>query len=391
MQKNLSFIIFFFLVIVIITLIHYYLWLRLVKNTNFNAGAKNIGTYFFIILSISFPLIVAFSRLSSFKTFLPLLWVCYLWLGIMFLLFSALLFFDVIKLFLFITSKFFITSKNPICLERREFISRAIGLTVSAFALKASYSGVKNYFAEPIVVTKNISLTNLPSLFKGFKIVQISDLHIGQLMTGNAVKEIVYQVNSLNPDIIAITGDLVDGSTAKLLKEVTYLKNLKAKRGVFFVTGNHEYYSGVSDWIPEIEKMGIEVLSNKSVKIEKGDDYFYLVGVNDHKAKKFGKKHAADFDKAFLNLEDDKKKILLAHRPIAVKEAFKYGVDLVLSGHTHGGQIWPFQYLVYLKHPYLKGLYQYKSTKLYVNQGTGCWGPPMRLGSFNEITEITLS
>ncbi len=136
--------------------------------------------------------------------------------------------------------------------------------------------------------------------------------------------------------------------------------------------------------------MGITVLNNENRKIKKGNDYFYLAGVSDPEGKRFGNRHAADFKKALSGLENNRKKILLAHQPIAVQKASEFGTDLVLAGHTHGGQVWPFNYFVYLQQPYLKGFYGYKGTRLYVNQGTGCWGPPIRLGSQNEITQITL-
>jgi predicted MPP superfamily phosphohydrolase len=235
-----------------------------------------------------------------------------------------------------------------------------------------------------------VSLKGLPEALKGFKIVQISDLHLGQMMTKKILEQIVDQVNGLKPDLIAITGDLADGSTAKLLNEANPLKNLKADKGIYFVTGNHEYYSGVENWTLAIDKMGIKVLNNENIKIRKKDDYFYLAGVTDHEGKNFGREHASDFKKALSGLENGKKKILLAHQPIAVKKASEYGTDLVLAGHTHGGQIWPFNYFVYLQQRYLKGFYDYNGTKLYVNQGTGCWGPPVRLGSKNEITQIIL-
>jgi len=261
----------------------------------------------------------------------------------------------------------------------------------SVLVASASYFGIKNYYKSAVVVKLKVLLSGLPEKFTGFKIVQISDLHIGQMMTTLKVKEIVDIVNSLKPDLIAITGDLVDGSVNKLLNEIMPLKNLKATKGIYFVTGNHEYYSGVESWLSEIKKMGITILYNENIKIKKGNEFIYLAGVTDREAKKFGAKHAADFNKTFSGMEKNKKKILLAHQPIDVKKASIYGTDLVLAGHTHGGHIWPFHYFVYLQQPYLKGLYEYNNTKLYVNQGTGCWGPPLRLGSFNEITEIILS
>ncbi len=391
MSKTLTFILFFSIGTVIISSIHYYLWLRFIRDTGLNGTIKNIGTYVLISLAISFPLTIALSRLLSFKYSFPLIWVSYLWLGVMMLLFFLLLFTDFVKVILYVFSKFLSSNENIASPERRKFISGIITTGASATVLIASGFGLKNYYSIAIVKKINMLLTGLPDVFKGFRIVQISDLHIGQLMTGKKLKEIVEQVNSLKPDLIAITGDIADGSVENLLNEVLPLRKLKSKRGVYFVTGNHEYYSGVDDWTIAIERMGIKVLNNESIKIEKGNDFFYLAGVTDHSAKRFGKDHAADFKKALSGLEKEKKKILLAHQPIAVREASQYGTDLVLSGHTHGGQIWPFNYFVYLQQPYLKGFYQYKNTKLYVNQGTGCWGPPLRLGSENEITEILLT
>ena len=391
MSKTLTFILFFSIGTLIVTAIHYYLWVRIVKDTCLSDTFRHIGTYSLITLALSFPASLVISRLFSYKYSYIALWIAYLWIGIMMLLFCLFLFTDIVKVLFFIFAKFTGNSEEIMNLERREFISRSVASGISVLALAATGLGVKNYYANIVVKKLDMLLTGLPEVFKGFKIVQISDLHIGQLMTGPMLKEIVDRVNSLKPDLIAITGDLVDGSTHKLLNEVASIKDLKAEKGVYFVTGNHEYYSGVEDWTFEIEKMGIKVLNNENVIIKQKDDFFYLSGVTDHEAKRFGKEHAADFKTALSGLKKNKTKILLAHQPIAVREASKYGADLVLAGHTHGGQIWPFNYFVYLQQPYLKGLYQYKDTKLYVSQGTGCWGPPMRLGSFNEITEIILT
>ena len=388
MPKALTFILFFSIGSLIIGLIHYYLWVRLVRDSGINGITKNIISYTLISLGISFPIAVILSRLISYKYSFYLLWFSYFWLGVMTLMFFSLVFIDFIKVIIYFYTKFISLNEKIINIERRQFISGIISAGTSGLVLIASGIGVKNYYSKAIVKKIKIILNGLPKVFSGFKIVQISDLHIGQMMTGAGLKKIVKQVNDLKPDIIAITGDLADGSVDILLDDAMPLKSLKAKKGVYFVTGNHEYYSGVEAWTLEIEKMGIKVLNNENIKIEKDNDFLYLAGVTDHEAKRFGKNHAADFKKALSGLDKDKKKILLAHQPIAVREASKYGTDLVLSGHTHGGQIWPFNYFVYLQQPYLKGSYEYNGTQLYVNQGTGCWGPPLRLGSFNEITEI---
>ena len=390
MPKTLIFSIFFSVVTIIVLLVHYYLWLRLVKDTGLNGLYKDIGTYFLIICSISFPIALIMDKMTSLKYSFPLLWFAYLWLGTIMLLFFLLFSIDIIKFLFYIFSKLTSTGNETVNIEKRAFISKTIASVTLSSVFIAAGIGVKNYYSKAIVKRYKVLLKGLPKVFKGFNIVQISDLHLGQMMKGSTLEQIVDQVNSLKPDIVAITGDLADGSAVKLLQEASSLKKLKAAKGVFFVTGNHEYYNGVEEWTSVIEKMGIQILNNQNIKIKKQDDYFYLAGVTDHEGKRFGKEHAADFSKALSGLENNETKILLAHQPIAVKKASKYGTDLVLAGHTHGGQIWPFNYLVYLQQPYLKGFYDYNGTKLYVNQGTGCWGPPLRLGSENEITQIIL-
>lgn len=391
MPRILSLLIFLSVGTLIISSIHYYLWVRIVKDAVFNVTYRNIGTYLFIFFAISFPFSIILSRLLSLKYSYPILWLSYLWLGVMMLFFFSFIFADLLKVIYCIFTKLLNFETFIIDIERRQFISRFIASGASAIVLVSTGIAIKNWYSKAVVKKIKIQLSELPDIFKGFKIVQISDIHMGQMMTGKGLKEIVDIVNNLKPDLIAITGDLVDGSTSQLSDDVSFIKNLKAEHGVYFVTGNHEYYSGVEKWTKQIEKFNIKVLQNESVMIQKENDYFYLVGVNDHEAKRFGKAHAPDFKKAFSGLDNARKKILLAHQPKDVRPASEYDTDLVLSGHTHGGQIWPFNYLVYLQQPYLKGSYQYKKTKLYVNQGTGTWGPPMRLGSFNEITEIVLT
>ncbi len=391
MSRILTFLLFVSIGTLIISSIHYFLWLRLIRDTGLSGGLREAGTYALITLAVSFPTSVIVSRLLEYKYSLPILWISYFWLGMMMLFFFSLLFTDVVKMLYALYLKVASNSESiPVDLKRREFLTQTLTLGASVVVLGLSGLGVRNYYAKAVVQKIQITLTGLPELFRGFRIVQISDLHIGQLMTGAKLQEIVNQVNALKPDLIAITGDLADGSIERLLPEVSALKDLRAEQGVFFVTGNHEYYNGVDEWTREIGNMGIKVLNNEHFKLKKGSDFIYLAGVTDHEAARFGKQHAADFNKTLGGLEADKKKILLAHQPIATHEAAEYGTDLVLAGHTHGGQIWPFTYMVYLQQPYLKGLYQHKNTQLYVNQGTGCWGPPMRVGSYNEITEIEL-
>ena len=194
----------------------------------------------------------------------------------------------------------------------------------------------------------------------------------------------------MQPDIIAITGDLVDGSTKDLGPEVEGLRELQARYGVFFVTGNHEYYSGVDDWLSFLPTLGIRVLRNERVEVEHQGATLDIAGVDDWTAHHFGPKHGADLDSALQGRNTNRPLILLAHQPRQFADAARRGVDLQLSGHTHGGQIFPFNFIVDAVEPHLLGLHQKENSMLYVSKGTGYWGPPMRLFIPAEITEIEL-
>jgi predicted MPP superfamily phosphohydrolase len=190
--------------------------------------------------------------------------------------------------------------------------------------------------------------------------------------------------------MVVITGDLVDGSVAELEPHVEPLKRLRAKDGVYFVTGNHEYYSGANAWIAHLESLGIRVLRNERVPI-RGEHGFDLAGVDDWTAHQFGGEHGMNLEKALSGRDPDRAVVLLAHQPKAIVEAGARGVDLQLSGHTHGGQLFPFNFLVGLQQPYVAGLHDHGATKIYVSRGTGYWGPPMRVGAPAEITRIELA
>jgi hypothetical protein len=225
----------------------------------------------------------------------------------------------------------------------------------------------------------------------GFTIVQISDLHIGESRGGAWVRQIVDQVNLLKPDLVAITGDLVDASPQQLRDEVSPIKALRAARGVYFVTGNHEQYAGLAEWLPVFEELGLRVLRNERVSIGSSAASFDLVGVDDDGAHGADGESGPDLAKATAGRDPRRTAVLLAHQPKIARDAAAYGIDLVLAGHTHGGQIWPFSAFVRLQQPYLRGLYAVSArTRLYVTDGTGYWGPPMRLGTRNEIVRVVL-
>lgn len=370
---------------------HYYVWIRLVRDTGISGIYRNLLSYLIIFMGIMLPSIVLISRAFPHFHSRPLLWIAYFWLGIMMLMVFAFLAIDVVRFFTWGINKTGLWGSSEYSPERRKFIAGLTSLSVSTVVLGAAGYGVGKYLSKAKVKRVLVNLSGLGNKFKGFKIVQISDLHIGQLMTKETLAEIVDKVNSLTPNIVAITGDLVDGNKSFLADDISPLKKLKSTHGVYFVTGNHEYYSGVEEWIEELNKMNVNILMNKRVKIKIDDDHFYLAGVPDKEGARFSREHTPDYQNTLGNIEDNNPLVLLAHQPIQVKQASKYKVDLMLSGHTHGGQIWPFHFFVYLQQPYLKGMYKVNNTNLYVNQGTGCWGPPIRIGSENEITEIVLA
>lgn len=276
-------------------------------------------------------------------------------------------------------------------LSRKEFLTNLLKPAVALTAV--SLTGYGFYKALHRVETKNVTIpiSNLHPELDGFKIVQISDVHIGTTIRKEFLESIVSRINELGADMVAITGDLVDGSVHKLKDHISPLGNLQSKYGTFFVTGNHEYYSGALSWISEIRKLGINVLLNENEIIKHGNARLLLAGVTDYKAHSIIASHASDPRKAIESSENSHFKVLLAHQPNSVLEATKAGFDLQLSGHTHGGQYFPGNFLIHFFQRFVAGLYKHENTWLYVSKGTGYWGPPLRIGAPAEITVISLS
>ncbi|USG62025.1 metallophosphoesterase [Sneathiella marina] len=241
------------------------------------------------------------------------------------------------------------------------------------------------------VVNVDIPLDNLPLALEGFTIAQITDIHVGPTIKGQYVQGVVNRVNALNPDIIAITGDVVDGRVDQLAKDTAPLGKLDARYGVYLVTGNHEYYSGAEEWIDEFRRIGLQVLMNEHEVIRHNNTDIIVAGVNDYSAGKVIPAHKSDPDAAISGSPSDPPKILLAHQPRSADAAAKAGFDLQLSGHTHGGQFWPWNHFVRLQQPFTAGLRRLGHLWVYTSRGTGYWGPPKRFGAPSEITLIKLS
>ncbi len=279
---------------------------------------------------------------------------------------------------------------TPVALSRREFLTRFGGGAALAVTGVSVGAGMLQARGEHEVVTIEISLAKLPRALDGFSIVQLSDLHTGMTIDRDFVQRVVDRTNALKPDLVALTGDLVDGPVATLRDEIAPLAQLSAKHGVFAVTGNHEYYSGVDAWIAELTRLGARYLRNEHVTIGDGEASFDLAGVDDHGAHAWPG-HGEDFAAATAGHDPARALVVLAHQPRQVRRAAGHGVDLQLSGHTHGGQIWPWHYIVKVQQGgLLAGSYAYEGTQLYVTRGCGYWGPPVRVLAPLEITRIVL-
>lgn len=257
-------------------------------------------------------------------------------------------------------------------------------------AIMVTIIGLINARRLARVVRVDIPLKDLPASLNGFTIAQISDIHVGPTIKGNYVAAIVGRVNELGADLIAITGDVVDGSVAQLAPHTAHLADLKARHGAFIVTGNHEYYSGALEWLAEFDNLGIQSLINEHVVIEHRGARLVIAGVTDYSAHAFDASHLSDPVAAISGSPDGVHKILLAHQPRTAHVAALAGFDLQLSGHTHGGQFWPWNLFVGLQQPFTAGLHRLDKLWIYTSRGTGYWGPPKRFGAPSEITLLRL-
>jgi predicted MPP superfamily phosphohydrolase len=379
--------VFLAVVLSITAAIHYYLWARLVRDPLWPAPWMNVGTWLVAALGASIPLGFVASRFLSRDAASPLAWIAFVWMGAMFLMVVFLVPAELVR---WIPNVWGSGADELASPERRRLFARGIALVVGGAGLGLSGLGIRNALAPVKVERVRVMLRELPGPLAGFRIAQLTDVHVGPTIGRAFVEQLVERTNALSPDLIAITGDLVDGSVAELGPLVAPLGDLRARHGVFFVTGNHEYYSGADEWIAFLEGLGIRVLRNERVTVEHDGALLDVAGVDDWEASQF-EGHGRDLAKALEGRDRDRKLVLLAHQPKQIEEAAALGVDLQISGHTHGGQIKPFNYLVRLQQPYVQGLHDHGNAKLYVSPGTGYWGPPMRLGVEAEITLLELA
>jgi uncharacterized protein len=362
-------------------LLHRYLWARLVRDPAWPAPWGAALTTALVVLAVLIPATFFAMRGLPRALNAPMSWVAYTWMGFLLYFFLLTVLSDAGR------GVAAIFGALPVDPERRLFLSRMIASGITGLSGLIGVGGVINVARGFDVRRVRIPLAKLPEAASGYVIVQMSDVHIGPTIGHDFMESVVRETNALSPDMIVITGDLVDGSVDQLRRHVAPLRDLKAKDGVFFVTGNHEYYSGADEWIEHLETLGVRVLRNERVDVR---GLFDLAGVDDASSARMLPHHGQDVAKAAQGRDPSRALVLLAHQPKALKDALAAEVDLQLSGHVHGGQLVPFNWLVRLDQPIVAGLHLVDRTWVYVSTGTGYWGPPMRVGPGAELTRLEL-
>ncbi|MFD5793322.1 metallophosphoesterase [Streptomyces diastatochromogenes] len=386
------------IVLAVLALGHWYVWRRLVRDTTRGPGlARRAGTAVFVagpLLMIA--ALVAERSGAPFWLQRTLAWPGFLWMALALYLLLAVAAGEAIRPVLRRT-----LDRRPggqgaeppgtptptpePHLTRRLVVSRVVGGAAAAAAVGTVGYGTYGVLRGPRVKRITVPLAKLPRAAHGFRIAVVSDIHLGPVLGRSFAQRVVDTVNATQPDLIAVVGDLVDGSVKDLGPAAAPLAQLSARHGAYFVTGNHEYFSGAEQWVAEVRTLGLDPLENARTELP----YFDLAGVNDLQGESEGQ--GPDFQKALGDRDPARACVLLAHQPAQIHEAVRHGVDLQLSGHTHGGQLWPGNLIAAAANPTVAGLDRYGDTQLYVSRGAGAWGPPTRVGAPSDVTVIELA
>ncbi len=393
--------VFFIFAVSVLSMVISYVWWRLVIPAGLS-GPLYISSIIFAIILLALPFVSVFLRFAGHQNILIycLTWLTFVLLGMVTMLFLFIAARDLLLLTGMLSGKLIsvIYGERPLPgvvasmlgLVRNGGLVRMSNLALIIITGFMIAWGLFTASRGPKVEEIEIGINNLGSAFDGFRIVQISDLHAGSTITLKQFKRILTMTQELEGDMIALTGDVADGKPSSLPAYIEALKVLDAPFGKYFVTGNHEYYSGVDKWIAAMKGVGFEVLLNSHQVIEKNDNHLVIAGVSDYEGGHLRHGHDSDPHAALAGAPENTPSILLAHQPLSIHEAEKAGFDLVLSGHTHGGQYLPWNLFVGMQQPYVKGLHMQNGTAIYINRGSGYWGPPLRGGVPGEITVITL-
>jgi uncharacterized protein len=402
-------VIFYAVVIAVDGLLHFYLWKRLVHDTMRGRWPRRIGAAAAILLAVLLPATMIASRSGQIG---ELAWFGFLWLALMFYLFLLLVALEVPRLVVALVRRRNRRTETAVDLaakplvtvpagpapplstpsvgsgepgvDRRLVLARGAAIFAGLTAASITGYGVKTALGPPQLDRVQIPLAKLPRALDGTRLAVVSDIHLGPLAGSHHVGRIVDLINSVNADIVCVVGDLVDGSVGQLGRFAQPLARIESRQGAYFVTGNHEYYSGFQQWVDEVARLGVRPLRNERVPLGGLD----LAGVNDLGGAQFG--DPADFGKALGDRDTSRPVVLMAHQPIAAHHAARYGVDLQVSGHTHGGQVAPFNLVVRLQQPVVSGFGRVDGVPVYVTNGAGFWGPPVRVGAPPQVTVIDL-
>ncbi len=358
---------------------HVYLWFRYVRAPGWPIwlrGGLGVGLS---VLGSSIPLGFAVARGLPRSSGSVLAYVAFGWLGVLFFFAVASGGAETVRGLRWARARARSEPEDP---ERRQLFERSLTLAVGATTGLGSSWAFASGMRQAELVELEVHLERLPKHLDGLSLVQISDVHIGPTLGVDFMREVAETVRAARPEMLFVTGDLVDGSVEQLRDHVAPLGELRPRHGAYFVTGNHEFYSGAEPWCRHLSSLGLRVLRNACLRPLPG---LQLVGIDDEDHQRGAGARLAS------QLDPDEEVLLLAHRPQSIPEAEALGAGLQISGHTHGGQIFPMTELVRLTTPYVAGLYRHDDrTQIYVSRGTGYWGPPMRLAAPSEVTRIIL-
>ena len=358
-------------------LMNRYVYTRFFKKIHFNVQ-KSAKTVLWILFSVEI-LFVLESRTHIFPESPLLYYLLSLSVGITVTLFFVTLLYDLLHT---------TASKIPFDTGRRRFVKIIFDVTMLILAFSYLLRGLVGGLKKPVLNHVPIEIKDFP--FESFLIAQLSDVHVGRTIGKEFVQECVNRINDLQPDMVVITGDLVDMKIEHIADALAPLKELQSRFGTFFVLGNHEYFHHAPSIVSHLSTLNIKPLLNENVLIKDKSAAFNLVGINDLISKRMGVM-PYDIEKAFKGVDETLPTIVLAHQPKSTLVMQHKHYDLMISGHTHGGQIFPFGLLVMADQPYLAGLYDVdKSRQIFVSRGTGYWGPPVRVLAPSEISVLHL-
>lgn len=388
---------FIVVLIAVLALMHFYAWTRLAKNTTAPGRPRRVATVLFLIPAGILFVGLILPRVFDTRDSAWLAWPAFVWLALVFYLVLALLVLEPVRLALrgWVkrggaqdgTEPGF--ARESPAVNRRMFLARGGAAAAGVASVALVGTGASIALGPPKMLQVPVRIGRIDPAFNGFRIAVVSDVHLGPMLGRSHTERIVRMINEAEPDLVAIVGDLVDGTVNELGAAVEPLQDLSAREGSFFVTGNHEYFTQDTDeWLHELERLGVAPLRNESTLIRRGGATFALLGVNDVAGER--NSDPPDFDRAMAGVGPSEATVLLAHQPVQVSEAAERGIDLQLSGHTHGGQMWPFHHIVSAVQPSIAGLSTVGDTQLYVTRGAGFWGPPVRVGAPPDISVLTL-